>query len=274
MSRAGKARATNKELDYVKAIIGFMVKNNYANPLPFKIEKVPYKRPIPRIPHTSEIEQFISEIGDPAKRAIALLMFKAGLRFKEATHVKLEEIEMDTDIIYLTTTKGGRPRICVLPPEVKEIMADKRTPFYSLSKKVLKELCTKKGLPKYLTKDILIKMLVEKGVSLPRPSKGYCFPNPNTGKPYTSLKTMFNGVSERIHITRLSLHLLRHTFGTKALEATGDLRLVRDMLGHEDVATTQFYTQVAANRLKEGMAKTQAYINSQKQATEKATHTP
>ena len=57
------------------------------------------------------------------------------------------------------------------------------------------------------------------------------------------------GVWKRVHP-----HLLRHSFASHVLESSGDLRGVQELLGHADIATTQIYTHVAGDRLREVMA--------------------
>jgi len=210
--RAGSPRATNKELHYLGGLIKWMVENDYADPLPFKIKGVPYRRPIPNTPHSNDVEKFLSEIADPLKQALCLMMFEAGARFDEAVKLRWENIDWD-DKTVLLLGKGSKERLTILPPRVEVIIAGNRQP------------------------------------------EGWVFPNPRTGTPYTTLKTIFNNACRRAGIKRFTPHKLRHSFATDLLEATDNLSLVQDILGHESIETTRIYAKVRTRRMLAGAAK-------------------
>lgn len=225
--------AINKELRYLVTFHAWAVKQGYATPLPFKVEKLPYKPELQEVAHPSDIEGFLSAIKPRGKKPIhryeldrkkALIRFllDCGLRWIEASSIRWEDIDFNHGIVYLKRTKGDRPDTAFLPDSIRELLEYQKRPV------------------------------------------GYVFENTKTGLPWKSMKTLFKGASSRAKIKPIRPHQLRRTGATLMLEATGDMRLVQEFLRHKSIITTQVYTKVSKSRLKEAMAKTAVYVDSLK----------
>lgn len=222
-------KTVNNEINGLKAIITYMVKNEYCRPLSFKIEMLPYNRPIPKVPDPAAIQKMIGFIEKDNKKAMIYFMWQSGLRRREALSLKWENINWAEQIIYVFDTKGGAPRICLIPQKAFEIIKENRQ------------------------------------------EEGWLFENPKTGQPYKSIKKEMITACKKAGIKRITHHLLRHAFGSTTLEATGNLRTVQVLLGHKDIKTTQFYTQVNIRQIKRDTQKAIDYI-SQKTSPDKPTN--
>ena len=67
-----------------------------------------------------------------------------------------------------------------------------------------------------------------------------------------TVRLVFNVLARDANIEiAMTPHSLRHAFATKVLEATGDLAVVQDMLGHSSPATTRIYTKVSSKRMRD-----------------------
>jgi len=119
--RAGRPRSINKELTYLKRIVSWMVERDLAYALPFKIDKVPYKRPLPRIPHPADIERFINNFTDLNKRALVVILYDCGLRWEEALRLTWPDINWNGQSA-IVTGKGNKERITYLTPRLIDLL--------------------------------------------------------------------------------------------------------------------------------------------------------
>lgn len=219
--------AINKELRYFGTFINWCVKYGYASPLPFRIEKLPYKRKPPKFIHPSNLDKILENLrGRHAdrKRALILLMFECGLRWKEASHICWENIDWADKIIYLKETKGGAPAVCFLPDGIAALL----NPF--------------------------------------KREDGWVFENYKREKPWRSIKKALDTAADRAGIPHIRPHMLRRTGADMMRRATKDLEVVKNFLRHKDIATTQLYLGVSRDEIIEGMKKTADYIRQIKDA--------
>ena len=91
---------------------------------------------------------------------------------------------------------------------------------------------------------------------------GFLFENPNTGKPYYSIKKSFRSALKMAVIENFRFHDLRHTFATYALICTKDIRSVQEAIGHASIAQTAKYAHVLDSKKREVIDITNAFIST------------
>jgi integrase/recombinase XerD len=171
-----------------------------------------------------QILQVYSLDGPPLEvrnRALLEVMYATGVRVTEVIAMDLDDIDMGNRIISVLG-KGGKQR---------------RLPLGGFAAQALES---------YLVRGR--SALILKGRGTPR-----CFLNAR-GAPMTrqSAYQVLRTAADRAQITTaVSPHTLRHSFATHVLEGGADVRVVQELLGHASVTTTQIYTEVSADTLRE-----------------------
>jgi len=196
-----------------------------ANPvLLLDTPKVPRKLPIVLSPQ--EIDTIL-DIVDVSKdlgiRDLAVLeiLYSGGLRVSELCDLKLTDILLDAEMLRVTG-KGNKQRLVPLGPRaikcLDEYFKHVRPSFARKNQNQGRIFLSRNGRP--LTR-MMVWVIIKKWVG------------------FTDIKK------------DISPHTFRHSFATHLLEGGADLRAVQEMLGHSDISTTQIYTHLDKEYLKE-----------------------
>ncbi|RMF10413.1 MAG: site-specific tyrosine recombinase XerD [Candidatus Neomarinimicrobiota bacterium] len=190
------------------------------------VESPRLPRRLPTVLSVEDIQRILAAIPPDAplgKRDLALIecLYSAGLRVSEACDLSLADLLQEEDMLRITG-KGNKERLVPLGQIARERLDD-----YLLH---LRPTLARKG-----------------------PNRGKVFLSRN-GKPLTRMMVynLLKKWSLEAGVTApISPHALRHSFATHLLEGGADLRAVQAMLGHADIATTQIYTHLDKEYLKE-----------------------
>jgi integrase/recombinase XerD len=180
---------------------------------------------LPKALSSDEIEKLLTpEEPETPQRlcdlAILELAYASGLRLAELRNLRLEQLHLESGFINVIG-KGNKER--VVPLGRKAIQSVQRY--------------LDAGRPKLVTPRSPANLFLTK-----------------RGTPFASV-TMWLRIKQRVRragVTRnITPHMLRHSFATHLLENGADLRVIQELLGHANISTTEVYTHVAGNRLRE-----------------------
>jgi len=181
---------------------------------------------LPNILTVEEIDKilnFIPRKAPMSMRDIAIfeMMYSCGLRVTELCNFKISNIFWDTEMIRVDG-KGGKQRFVPIGPmarkNLKDYINNERPLILEKNPNTPELFLSRNG--KKLTR-MMIWILLKKWASIAEINK------------------------------EISPHTLRHSFATHLLEGGADLRSVQEMLGHADISTTQIYTHLDKEHLKE-----------------------
>lgn len=166
-------------------------------------------------------------------RAMLEVLYATGLRVSELINLQTSQISMQQGVIRVIG-KGNKERLV----PVGEIALDWLLKYYQQSRP---QLLSKKSLPPTSKQAVASQcseiFVTKRGAAMTRQAFWYMV------KRY-ALKA---GIASE----HLSPHTLRHAFATHLLNHGADLRVVQMLLGHSDISTTQIYTHVADQRLRD-----------------------
>jgi integrase/recombinase XerD len=153
-------------------------------------------------------------------KAMLELLYACGLRVSELVGVKVTEVSLSDGVVRITG-KGSKTRLVPMGEEAVNWLS-----------RYLSE-----GRPEILHKRLCDALFVtNRGEAMTRQAFWYLI------KRYA----LMAGIQKP-----MSPHVLRHAFATHLLNHGADLRVVQMLLGHADISTTQIYTHVARERLKQ-----------------------
>ena len=206
----------NRKITSIRTFLSWAVDNNYFNQNQIKIvNNLKVEKKLPNVLTASYINRLLDSLSESSEKdirdkAILELMYSSGLRVSEVSNLTSNSINKNNSIRVLG--KGSKER--VLPMTKRAYVSTKK--YIETSR------------PKFENDK----------------SKNYLFLGVRGGQ--LSDREIRRIVKFR---TGTFPHSIRHTFATHLLEGGADLRIVQELLGHNDPSTTQIYTHVSKKQL-------------------------
>ena len=191
-------------------------------------------RRLPKAIAVEDVERLLEAAGAQGSpraqrdRALLELLYGTGARISEAVGLDIDDIDVDAGMVRLFG-KGSKDRMVPLGSYAKSALER----YLALGRPALAV-----GAPSSRTV---------------RDSRAAVFLNARGGRlSRQSAWTVLRTAATRAGLTAgISPHTLRHSFATHLLDGGADVRVVQELLGHASVTTTQIYTMVTVERLRE-----------------------
>lgn len=192
--------------------IKFFYRNIAGNPFHIHIKCSKRSMKLPVVISKNNILKLIDSIQNKKHRLLISLSYGAGFRVSEAVKLKIKDLNFEENIIYVRESKGGKSRITILPEKLKTDLS---------------------------------------GFVLGRDFNDYVFPSNVGGRltTRTAQKIFSNALSKTGILCDATFHSLRHSFATHLLENGTGIRYIQTLLGHQNIRTTQRYTQVSTSSI-------------------------
>ena len=216
-------RTIARKVTTVRTFYQFLMVINVCEKNPAKSLTSPkIEKKLPKFANQNELVEYLNnmeviDLDSARKKAVLDVLYGLGLRVSELIAIKISDLDEYNKVVKIFG-KGSKERILPLNEfAYKSIMSY----IYYREKSVIKD---RHSL-----------FLTDKGNSL---------------YPAFVQRLVKKELSNISNITGKNPHVLRHSFATHLLDNGADLRAVKDLLGHENLSTTQIYTHVSTDRLK------------------------
>ena len=224
MDRGNVASSVNRRLSALRSFYRYALRRNLVERDPVHgIQGPKRKRPLPQFLKETEMDRLIDprmwtdKYKDVLARTIIITFYSTGVRVSELVGLNLEDVNFVTHELKVTG-KRNKQRIIPFGTELEETLMT-----YLQNRN-----------PKTETQNALF--ITEKGKRV------------TTSQVRTMVKVNIAKVST---LKKKSPHVLRHTFATAMLNHKAELGSVKKLLGHKSIATTEIYTHVTFEQLKE-----------------------
>lgn len=225
--KAMAASSVKRAISTIRTYHNFLLAEGRMNDNPAQLLEAPkITQKLPNILTIEEIDTILNIIPNDkpmALRDLAIfeMMYSCGLRVTELCDIKTTDILWDSELIRVNG-KGNKQRFVPIGPiardNLKNYLNHKRPSLADKNLNVVELFLSQNG--RKLTR-MMIWILLKKWTDASNLQK------------------------------KVSPHTLRHSFATHLLEGGADLRSVQEMLGHADISTTQVYTHLDKEHLKE-----------------------
>ena len=223
------ARTQSRIISGIKAFYKYLILEDYIKINPTElIESPKIGMKLPDTLSVSEIDSLLSAIDfshpqGHRNRAILEVLYSCGLRVSELVNLKLSNIRFNEGYVKVLG-KGNKER------------------YAPIGSSALKYL-------KIYLKEVRIHQNIKKD------SEDIVFLN-RRGKKLTRVMifTIIKQLAEKIGLKKkISPHTFRHSFATHLIEGGADLRAIQEMLGHESITTTEIYTHLDREFLRDAI---------------------
>ncbi len=213
-SRGYSKSSVARKLSSLRAFLRFLRRRGYLEESLERFLRNPRSgKPLPKALSKEEVERLIDAAVDVRERAIVEFLYATGVRVGELVSLNWSDIDWENEVVRVIG-KGGKERI---------------VPIGSKALEALRAYGAQSGMSGHLFKNKRGERLTSRSVE--RLIKKI------------SLKAGLGG--------KVTPHTLRHSFATHMLEGGADLRVVQELLGHSNLATTQVYTRITLSRMRE-----------------------